>query len=120
MTFDLQFFSQERTEPATPRKRRKEREEGRVAKSQDLGAAAVILVGLFALMVFGRFLFSWILAFTTDADQRDWMSTAIVSWPAGAMAGLAAIYLALPGPPRRRSATDRSDGGVGEVTQVIG
>jgi len=67
MTFDLQFFSQERTEPATPRKRRKEREEGRVAKSQDLGAAAVILVGLFALMVFGRFLFSWILAFTTDA-----------------------------------------------------
>lgn len=60
------------------------------------------------------------LAFTTDADQRDWMSTAIVSWPAGAMAGLAAIYLALPGPPRRRSATDRSDGGVGEVTQVIG
>lgn len=66
MTFDLQFFSQERTEPATPRKRRKEREEGRVAKSQDLGAAAIILVGLFALLVFGRFLFSWILAFTTD------------------------------------------------------
>lgn len=66
MTFDLQFFSQERTEPATPRKRRKEREEGRVAKSQDLGAAGVILVGLFALLVFGRFLFSRILAFTTD------------------------------------------------------
>ena len=67
MTFDLQFFSQERTEPATPRKRRKEREEGRVAKSQDLGAAAVILVGLFALLVFGRFLFSWIISFTTDS-----------------------------------------------------
>jgi flagellar biosynthetic protein FlhB len=66
MNFDLQFFSQERTEPATPRKRRKEREEGRVAKSQDLGAAVVILVGLLALLVFGRFLFSWILAFTTD------------------------------------------------------
>lgn len=66
MIFDLQFFSQERTEPATPRKRRKEREEGRVAKSQDLGAAAVILVGLFALLVFWRFLFSWIVAFTTD------------------------------------------------------
>lgn len=66
LTFDLQFFSQERTEPATPRKRRKEREEGRVAKSQDLGAAAIILVGLFALLVFGRFLFSYILAFTKD------------------------------------------------------
>jgi len=57
--FNLQFFSQERTEPATPRKRRKEREEGRVAKSQDLGAAVVILTGLFALLVFGRFMYSY-------------------------------------------------------------
>lgn len=64
--FDLQFFSQERTEPATPRKRRKEREEGRVAKSQDLGAAAVILTGLFGLLVFGPFLFSRVMTFTTD------------------------------------------------------
>ncbi len=59
LRFDLQFFAQERTEPATPRKRRKEREEGRVAKSQDLGAAVVILTGLFALVVFGRFMYSF-------------------------------------------------------------
>ena len=66
VTFDLQFFSQERTEPATPKKRRKEREEGRVAKSQDLGAAVVILTGLFALMVFGRYMFSFVLSFTRE------------------------------------------------------
>ncbi|NLB83636.1 MAG: flagellar biosynthesis protein FlhB [Synergistaceae bacterium] len=66
MTFDLQFFSQERTEPATPKKRRKEREEGRVAKSQDLGAAVVILTGLFALMVFGRYMFTFVLSFTRE------------------------------------------------------
>lgn len=66
VTFDLQFFSQERTEPATPRKRRKEREEGRVAKSQDMGAATVILTGLFGLLVFGPFLFSRVMAFTID------------------------------------------------------
>jgi len=44
--FDIQFFAQERTEPATPRKRGKERDEGRVAKSQDLNAAVVIITGL--------------------------------------------------------------------------
>ncbi len=66
VTFDLQFFSQERTEPATPKKRRKEREEGRVAKSQDLGAAVVILTGLFALMVFGRYMFTFVLSFTRE------------------------------------------------------
>jgi flagellar biosynthetic protein FlhB len=50
--FDLQFFSQEKTEPATPRKRRKTREDGKTAKSQDLGAAVVILAGLLFLRVF--------------------------------------------------------------------
>jgi flagellar biosynthetic protein FlhB len=44
--FDLQFFAEERTEPASPRKRQKTRGEGQVAKSQDLSAAVVILTGL--------------------------------------------------------------------------
>ena len=44
--FDIQFFGEERTEPATPRKRGKERDEGRVAKSQDLNAAVVIITAL--------------------------------------------------------------------------
>ena len=66
LEFNLQFFSQERTEPATPRKRRKEREEGRVAKSQDLGAAVVILTGLFGLLVFGRFMYSYMRDFLVE------------------------------------------------------
>ena len=66
LEFNLQYFSQERTEPATPRKRRKEREEGRVAKSQDLGAAVVILTGLFALLVFGRFMYSYMRDFLVE------------------------------------------------------
>jgi flagellar biosynthetic protein FlhB len=54
--FRLQFFAQERTEPATPRKRRREREEGRVAKSNDLDAAVIILVGLFVVLVLGNWM----------------------------------------------------------------
>ena len=52
LCFDLQFFSQEKTEEATPRKRRKEREEGRVAQSKDLTAAVMILAGTVSLFLF--------------------------------------------------------------------
>ena len=51
--FDIQFFAEERTEPATPRKRSKERKKGRVAKSKDLDAVVGILAGLLTLYVMG-------------------------------------------------------------------
>lgn len=58
--FDIQFFgqegAQERTEPATPRKREKTRDDGKVCKSKDLTSAAEIVAGLFALWVFGYFM----------------------------------------------------------------
>lgn len=50
---DLQFFGEERTERATPRKRNKERERGRAAKSQDLTASVVIIIGLLAMYLVG-------------------------------------------------------------------
>ncbi len=54
-SFDLQFFAQERTEPATPKKRQKVRSEGRVCMSRDLTAAVEILTGLVALLLLGPF-----------------------------------------------------------------
>jgi len=59
-SFNLQLFSEERSEPATPRKRRKTREEGKTAKSQDLGAAVVILAGLVMIFILFRWWFFWI------------------------------------------------------------
>lgn len=53
--FNIQFFSQERTEPATPRKREKVREEGRVCVSKDLTAATEIIVGLMGILMLGAF-----------------------------------------------------------------
>jgi len=58
--FNLQLFAEERSEPATPRKRQKTREEGRTAKSQDLGAAVVILGGLGMIFILFRWWFAWI------------------------------------------------------------
>jgi flagellar biosynthetic protein FlhB len=51
--FDIQFFAEERTEPATPRKKQKSREEGQMAKSQDLSAAVVIISGLLGVYFLG-------------------------------------------------------------------
>ncbi len=58
--FNLQLFAEERSEPATPRKRQKTREEGRTAKSQDLGAAVVLLAGLGMIFILFRWWFLWI------------------------------------------------------------
>lgn len=53
---DLQFFSQEKTEKATPKKREDSRQEGRVAKSQDVNTAIILLFVFMFLWFFGRFL----------------------------------------------------------------
>lgn len=57
----------ERTEPATPRRRREARERGHVARSADLAAAAVLLAGVAALALFGRPLAGGLFDLTRDA-----------------------------------------------------
>lgn len=55
-TLDLQLFSQEKTERATPKKKQESREKGQVAKSADLPAAFILLfVFLSFLMLTGFF-----------------------------------------------------------------
>ncbi len=56
--FYLQFFAEEKTEAATPRKRQKTREEGQVAKSQDLSASVVLISGLLALYSLAVFMWT--------------------------------------------------------------
>lgn len=53
---DLQFFAGEKTEPATPKKRRDVRKKGQVFKSQDLLVAATTLVGFGLLPKFLEFI----------------------------------------------------------------
>ncbi|MFE8699091.1 flagellar biosynthesis protein FlhB [Cytobacillus sp. FJAT-54145] len=51
LKLDLQFFSGEKTEKATPKKRQDSRKKGQVAKSQDVNTA-VGFVGVFLLLLF--------------------------------------------------------------------
>jgi len=47
---------QERTEPATPKRRKQAREDGKVARSQEITSAFVLLFGMSALAVAGPFI----------------------------------------------------------------
>lgn len=53
LELDLQFFAGEKTEKATPRKREDEREKGKVAKSQDVNTAILLLFAFITLAVYG-------------------------------------------------------------------
>jgi len=50
-TWNLQFFAEEKTEKATPKKRRDTRKKGQVAKSSDL-SSALSMLGIFMVLVF--------------------------------------------------------------------
>ncbi|MDF2521650.1 MAG: flagellar biosynthetic protein FlhB [Clostridia bacterium] len=54
---NLQLFAEERTEPATPKRRREAREKGQVAKSRDIVSAILLLVTFLALRIFGGYIF---------------------------------------------------------------
>nr|WP_306812872.1 flagellar biosynthesis protein FlhB [Paenibacillus soyae] len=52
---DLQLFTGEKTEKATPKKRREARKKGQVAKSQDLPAAMILLFVFASFMMLGDY-----------------------------------------------------------------
>lgn len=61
LEYDLQFFAKdgeggEKTEPATPKKLEKAREEGQVAKSQDINTAVLLLILFGCLRIFGGYM----------------------------------------------------------------
>jgi len=53
---DLQFFAGEKTEKATPKRKQDERKKGKVAKSQDVNAAVLLLFSFLTFLVFGGFM----------------------------------------------------------------
>ncbi|WNQ13748.1 flagellar biosynthesis protein FlhB [Paenibacillus aurantius] len=53
---DLQLFSGEKTEPATPKKRQEARKKGQVAKSMELPGAFILFFCFLAFILFGGFM----------------------------------------------------------------
>lgn len=70
LSLDLQFFSGEKTEKATPKKREDAKKKGQVAKSQDINTA-VVLLGVFLFLLFaGSYLMDGILGLFRHSLQE--------------------------------------------------
>lgn len=83
LPLDLQLFAQEKTEPATPKKRQESRQKGQVAKSMEIPGAFILLFsflflylfgGLFKEKVFQIFRTSFSEYILIDATQQNVMS----------------------------------------------
>jgi len=56
LKLDLQMFSGEKTEPASPKKRQESRQKGQVAKSMELPAAFILFFTFLSFMIFGGYM----------------------------------------------------------------
>lgn len=70
LTLDLQLFAQEKTEQATPKKKKEAREKGQVAKSMELPAAFILFFSFLFFALFGGFMKERFLALFTDIFEH--------------------------------------------------
>ncbi|WP_256761357.1 flagellar biosynthesis protein FlhB [Cohnella sp. WQ 127256] len=66
LSMDLQLFSGEKTEKATPKKRQESRNKGQVAKSTEIPSALILLACICFMIMLGPFLQKQILALFSD------------------------------------------------------
>lgn len=82
LTIDLQLFAQDKTEPATPKRRREARQKGQVARTNELGTAITLLIlfpvvyamltyAIGELAAFARFIFG------EPMQVRVWTTSAV-------------------------------------------
>ena len=69
-------YDGEKSQDATPHRRQQAREEGQVAKSQDLGSAALLVLGLLALLMFGGGLVEFVVRYCRQQlGGEAWLAT---------------------------------------------
>jgi flagellar biosynthetic protein FlhB len=92
---------QDRSQPATPHRRQKARQEGHVAKSQDLASAGLLIGAVAILFVFGASLFSFLEQLTRRQLGEPVALDADVPWALhecyGVGASLASVMLPVLG-----------------------
>lgn len=91
----------EKTQEPTPHRRQQARDEGQVAKSQDLGSAAILLAGMSAILLLGKRLVEFFYRYAVMAWGDDaWLSAdtsfAVAAWNQ-TFGGLASALLPLLG-----------------------
>ena len=80
LTFDLQLFAEgDKTEQPTDKKRRDARKKGQVARSQELNAAAVLLMGFFMLRLLWEYIYGNLAEYMTYIYSNLYQSTSTES-----------------------------------------
>lgn len=69
LPLDIQYFAGEKTEKATPKKRQDARKKGQVLKSQDVTAAAILLVVFLFLIFMAPSMFNSLISFINQSIQ---------------------------------------------------
>lgn len=70
LPLDLQYFAGEKTEKATPKKRKDARKKGQVVKSQDFSSAILFLILFLFLIFMAPFMFKGLLSFFIQAFEK--------------------------------------------------
>lgn len=78
-SFDLQLFSGEKTEPATPKRRREARQKGQVARSNELSSAMVLLAAVLFIFKILPLLGADFLGFATFMWQNSYTKDLSIS-----------------------------------------
>ncbi|OPJ57104.1 flagellar biosynthesis protein FlhB [Alkalithermobacter paradoxus] len=82
LSINLQLFSEEKTEKATPRKRQEARKKGQVLQSKEVTAALTLLFSLSGMKIFGRYVFrslyESLLFFQNNFSSLDLSNTQVV------------------------------------------
>ncbi len=73
LNINLQLFSEEKTEKATPKRRREAREKGQVLQSKEINSAIIIIASFLSLKIFGSFMLNKLLSFS-NSFYEDYFS----------------------------------------------
>lgn len=74
---NLQLFSEEKTEKATPKRRREAREKGQVLQSKEINSAVAIIVAFLCLKIFGGFMLNSLLLYIANFYEEYFTNSMI-------------------------------------------
>lgn len=91
--FDLQLFSGEKTEEATPKRKEEARQKGQVAKSMDLNSVFVIVAAFFTFKVLGSYIFLELAGYMRMIFSNLWQPDFTITDIEQIFIGFAIIFL---------------------------
>lgn len=91
--FDLQLFSGEKTEEATPKRKEEARKKGQVAKSMELNSVFVIVAAFLTLKVLGSYIYGELADYMKGIFSNLWMADLTITGIEQIFIGFITVFL---------------------------